>query len=191
MAPCPVCGLDGGFHDHNNKEGKHAQHEVPRALLLETGWHKEVHEKWKREQAAKLAPVVRQNSWLFLLATRITMKLFGVRFSRPCYDKPRRCPGWAGGGWKYAIQTFCPEEKIGGFWDNLLDGRPRGYLPIDYESKLWMWRFRTCLDCGVVVLPYVIHWLSWRTWWYEIIHFKNTMWFCRLENWWMKKIGRW
>lgn len=35
--PCPVCGLAGGFHD----TAKHNEHEVPRHLLLEPGWHKE------------------------------------------------------------------------------------------------------------------------------------------------------
>ena len=91
------------------------------------------------------------------------------RWSRPCYDKPRRCPGWAGGGWKYARVTLCPEEKPGGFSDDLMDGKPRGYLPIDsYESRWWRWKIHTCPDCGVKVLPYMVRWTSWRTWQWEI-----------------------
>ena len=54
-APCPVCGMDGGFHDTDNKTGKHASHEVPRELLLEPGWAKEAHEELKRERAAQIA----------------------------------------------------------------------------------------------------------------------------------------
>lgn len=113
-----------------------------------------------------------------------------ARWSRPCYDKPRRCPGWAGGGWKYARVTTCPEEKPGGFWDNLMDGKPRGYLPIDYDSHWWQWKVHTCPDCGVKVLPYVVSWTSWRTWWLEIRFARNSwLWLMRLENWTRKKLG--
>jgi hypothetical protein len=43
VAPCPICGLEGGFHDTDNKAGKHAQHEVPREVLKDAGWAKEAH----------------------------------------------------------------------------------------------------------------------------------------------------
>jgi hypothetical protein len=53
QAPCPFCDLEGGFHDHSDKESKHGQHEIPREKLLEPGWAKEAHEQLRREQAAK------------------------------------------------------------------------------------------------------------------------------------------
>lgn len=38
---CPVCGQTGGFHNRD----KHDEHEVPRELLLESGWHKKGNEE--------------------------------------------------------------------------------------------------------------------------------------------------
>ena len=34
--PCPVCHQSGGFHDRD----VHDEHQVPRELLKEAGWHK-------------------------------------------------------------------------------------------------------------------------------------------------------
>lgn len=65
------------------------------------------------------------------------------RLSRPCFDKYRRCPGWAGSAWKYAKVHRC---------DN-------GFIQIDWEDKLWKWKFWPCNTCNVLVLPYVAHWL--------------------------------
>lgn len=93
--------------------------------------------------------------------------------SRPCYDKYRRCPGWAGGGWKGAKRSLCHgEDGIG------------GYLNVDYENRWWRWKTHRCVKCGVIVLPYVTHWLSWRTWWYKIKYFGNSWAWFRLRSWW-------
>lgn len=46
--PCPVCGLPNGFHD----EKKHAEHEIPRHLLKESGWAKEAYKEMIRERKA-------------------------------------------------------------------------------------------------------------------------------------------
>lgn len=67
-----------------------------------------------------------------------------MRLSRGCYDKYRRCPGWIGGGPKYARVKRC-------------EG---GYLIDVYERPLWKWRFHRCSKCDVLVLPYVSRWLS-------------------------------
>lgn len=75
-----------------------------------------------------------------------------MRVSRPCYDKPHRCPGWAGGGWEYGRADTC---------DN-------GSIPIDYESRWWRLKVHRCPRCGVTVLPYAIRLTSWRTWLYRI-----------------------
>lgn len=99
--------------------------------------------------------------------------------SRPCYDKPRRCPGWAGGGWKSAKHFLCRDHD-----------RYSGYLNINFKNRWWKWKTHRCPTCKVVVLPYVIRWTSPRSWWYEIKYFRSNMWFFKLETWWMKKIGR-
>lgn len=71
--------------------------------------------------------------------------------SRGCYDKYRRCPGWAGGGWKYAKNKYCREG---------------GLLSIDYHDRWWRWKIQHCPKCRVAVLPYMFQWTSPRSWWY-------------------------
>lgn len=65
---------------------------------------------------------------------------FQTRLSRPCYDKPRRCPGWAGGGMMTAKRWRCG------------DGTARPLIL----------GFRRCKECGVIVLPYMVRWADWR-----------------------------
>jgi hypothetical protein len=71
------------------------------------------------------------------------------RVSRPCYDKFKRCPGWAGGGTRTARVRRC---------DN-------GFLYDHYDKKLWEWRFARCPKCNVLVLPSKVRWLDWRYVW--------------------------
>jgi hypothetical protein len=70
-----------------------------------------------------------------------------VRISRACYDKPRRCPGWAGGGLHYAKVDRCDDGYLRG-WDE--PGRAR-------------WPTR-CPKCKVWVLPYATRWMD-PSWW--------------------------
>lgn len=70
------------------------------------------------------------------------------RLSRPCYDKPWRCPGWAGGGSKLAYVQRCPGGST---------------TLIDAEGWRWKWGFQRH-DCGVIVLPLMTRWLD-PTWW--------------------------
>lgn len=79
-----------------------------------------------------------------------------MRFSRPCYDKFHRCPGWNGGGIHSAKITRC-------------EG---GYLGLHYEKRAWRWRFTSCPVCGVIVLPYMVRWLDPAYWW----RWKRTEW---------------
>jgi hypothetical protein len=69
-----------------------------------------------------------------------------MRISRPCYDKRWRCPGWAGGGMKYAKVERCDGGSL-----ISKDGGP----------------LRRCPKCGVFVLPSVIRWIdpTWLVWW--------------------------
>lgn len=67
LSECPVCKLEGGFHDHDVKDGKHAQHEVPRELLKEPGWAKQAHEELKREIREKEAEAEAE-AWVALNA---------------------------------------------------------------------------------------------------------------------------
>jgi hypothetical protein len=76
-----------------------------------------------------------------------------MRLSRPCYDKPHRCPGWAGGGMRYAKVDRCDGGRL------------------DIYRSWWQWRINRCDTCGVYVLPYVVRWLDWRWWGYVLRRF--------------------
>lgn len=78
-----------------------------------------------------------------------------VRFSRPCYDKPHRCPGWAGGGMKYPRgESRCNNGRI----------RTRVEMkefPGEYEYPASTpWRFGHCDTCDVVTWPWALSWPS-------------------------------
>jgi hypothetical protein len=93
-----------------------------------------------------------------------------MRISRPCYDKGHRCPGWAGGGWRY------PRGE-----DRCQGGHIRGW----YEYRPLRWRFLACDTCDVIVWPYVTRWLdpSWVRWWI-------TDKLRDLRYWWQDRQGR-
>lgn len=80
-----------------------------------------------------------------------------MRLSRHCYDKPHRCPGWNGGGMKFAKESRC-------------DG---GHIQIDYTSR-WKrdWTFHRCDRCDVICWPIVVQWLDWRHWTWQLRHWK-------------------
>lgn len=92
------------------------------------------------------------------------------RISRPCYDKYRRCPGWAGPGLKY--------NKDGEDWceNGIVD-----YT--HFEKRLWKWRVAHCPICHTTILPYHVRWvdptwlwssLKWK--WYERYRAKEWLW---------------
>lgn len=70
--------------------------------------------------------------------------------SRPCYDKFHRCPGWAGGGTRYAKRQRCKGGTIG----------LRPFYGDPYRGRLWAWKLNRCRTCGVVVLPYMIRYVD-------------------------------
>jgi len=78
-----------------------------------------------------------------------------ARLSRPCYDKWWRCPGWAGGGMKYAKQSRCPSGSIGNTCTAWVDGR---------SGWRWKWHFHRCPECRIVVLPWLVRYVD-PTWW--------------------------
>lgn len=67
-----------------------------------------------------------------------------MRLSRGCYDKFHRCPGWNGGGPKYPQRRRCNGGRI----------------QVNYEARLWRFRFWRCNRCNVVVWPYATRYLS-------------------------------
>lgn len=76
-----------------------------------------------------------------------------MRLSRPCYDKYRRCPGWAGGGGKYPKgPSRCNDGSI--TWPE--------------DQRFWGWMFHRCNTCDVVVLPYNAQWFSPTVWRWRI-----------------------
>lgn len=102
-----------------------------------------------------------------------------MRLSRPCYDKPHRCPGWAGGGNRFPSEKgeakygSCNNGSIrtfGGKWHASDEYIPEGYLD-DYPGSN-PWRFGRCQnpECKVVTWPYVVRWIdpsyliSWARW---------------------------
>jgi len=79
-----------------------------------------------------------------------------MRLSRTCYDRPHRCPGWAGGGWKTARTDRCDNGSI----RTKNDGYPGEHR----------WRFGHCTECNTVTWPVVTRWLDpgWLRWvWWE------------------------
>lgn len=75
-----------------------------------------------------------------------------MRLSRPCYDKPHRCPGWAGGGMRYPKVDRCDGGRITvapslsevlaaeETWDGHPIANPR--------------RLGRCTECDVVTIPW-------------------------------------
>lgn len=96
------------------------------------------------------------------------------RVSRPCFDKFHRCPGWAGGGTRYAKVRRCDDGHI-------------RYYDDDGHHRLWQWRCFRCPKCRVIVLPYLIRWLDWRYVWYWKL--------CRIpgdvNSWWRDEFSWW
>lgn len=89
-----------------------------------------------------------------------------TRLSRPCYDKFRRCPGWAGGGTKFAKKQRCSN----------------GSILYDPDKRLWKWRLHRCNTCDVIVLPYHIRWIDFRWWIWQFFFIR-----LRLEGWKMNR----
>ena len=96
-----------------------------------------------------------------------------IRISRPCYDKMHRCPGWAGGGMRYAKADRCPNGGSITYYTTAYGS--------DQVKRLWKWRVSRCPECGVFVLPYVIRYADWR-WWRWDIPFRVSDWKYEREN---------
>lgn len=84
-----------------------------------------------------------------------------MRISRPCYDKCHRCPGWIGGGLKFAKVDRCDNGKI--------------TFPFN-KSFTFLGKycrvtgFGHCNRCDVLVLPYSIRLLDPTYWKCEIVY---------------------
>ena len=87
------------------------------------------------------------------------MTVTPFRISRPCYSKMHRCPGWAGGGMRYAKRDRCAGTGY--------VGSPRRGSRIIYEGKLWRLRVNRCTACGVWVLPWAVRYLDPGWWGYR------------------------
>lgn len=80
-------------------------------------------------------------------------------FSRPCYDKPHRCPGWAGGGWLRALVSRCDSGSL---------------APYSFRRRYWFGA--RCSTCHLYVLPIVTRWLD-PTWiWWAVQHPRRPTW---------------
>lgn len=96
-----------------------------------------------------------------------------MRISRPCYDKPHRCPARAGGGMRYAKIQRCES----------------GMLSASYCRRYWLGT--RCPDCGVLVLPIAVQWLDWRWLKYAIRspHVWPIPW--RVRRFWWNAVDNW
>jgi hypothetical protein len=90
------------------------------------------------------------------------MKFHGMevtRVSRQCYDKPHRCPGWAGGGWHYTDDSICQSGYVD--WYGYTDPTTGEWV----DKRLKKFRANTCRkQCGTLVLPYATRYVD-PTWW--------------------------
>lgn len=92
-----------------------------------------------------------------------------IRLSRTCYDKAHRCPGWAGGGMKYAKGgSRCDNGRIYVLptmrhLRRLLRGKD---WELDWNTHpgAHPWRFGRCTKCNVVTWPHITRLLS-PSWW--------------------------
>lgn len=108
------------------------------------------------------------------------------KMSRPCYDKPHRCPGSAGGGMKYAKVIRCE----GGY---VTFGMSRDKLDALHFDDPEIGRYPRpfalgqCTECDVIVLPFWTRKLS-PFWWRDHLwrKFTNWLWWRRadLTDWW-------
>lgn len=86
-----------------------------------------------------------------------------MRLSRPCYDKPHRCPGWIGGGPKFGKVDRCEGGYI--ITRSRVNSHP-GEHPF---------RFGHCNKCGVVTWPWATRKLS-LFWWWDHISWRIEAW---------------
>lgn len=73
---------------------------------------------------------------------------------RHCYDKFWRCPGWAGGGWRYPKVDRCDGGSL----------QVHGMTGQPVTDRWWRWRWHRCNRCDVIAIPVITHWLD-PTWW--------------------------
>lgn len=78
---------------------------------------------------------------------------------RHCYDKPWRCPGWAGGGWTHPKTKRCDGGRLD-VYDRVM--RP-WWFPL--------WRFSRCGRCDVRAVPLITKWVdpTWLNFWVQRI----------------------
>jgi len=81
-----------------------------------------------------------------------------MKISRPDFNKPKRCPTWAGPGWG--------RKRI------KRSGNCEALININYEDKLWRYKLQKCDSCGVIVLPFNLRYLDWYTWYLKAIYFR-------------------
>jgi hypothetical protein len=84
------------------------------------------------------------------------------RISRPCWDKPHRCPGWAGGGNRFAKVQTCDNGRI--------STKPRMIKIADFEPFETdhpgsnPWRMGKCNTCNVITIPWALRHVDPRYW---------------------------
>lgn len=108
------------------------------------------------------------------------------RLSRPCYDKPHRCPGSAGGGPKFARVRRCE----GGYVTfGMSYEEHAGLEGADWDRYPRPFALGQCTKCDVIVLPFWTRKLS-LFWWADHLwrKFTNWAWWKRaaFNDWWLR-----
>lgn len=102
------------------------------------------------------------------------------RFRRLCYDKAHRCPGWAGGGLRWAYDDTKPDDwnEDLGPWETS-NSRRRHWWQQPHrcdDGRIWnliyrdpwrSFRFGKCTKCDIIALPRVTRILDLRDWWWH------------------------
>lgn len=108
------------------------------------------------------------------------------KFSRPCYDRSWRCPGWIGGGLSYARVNRCDEGRITwGMSRTALDG-----LSVAEYSRYPKWNaLGQCTDCDVRVLPWWVRRFDPTYWLAEVQRGRTRL--RRQARWWLEDLDAW
>lgn len=95
-----------------------------------------------------------------------------MKISRMNYDKPRRCPGWAGPGWNNML-FHRPNRKWKESTCNNGSIKIRHYKDDEckVDNRWWKFEFYKCDTCGVITLPLVTRNFDYYTYYLRIKYY--------------------
>jgi hypothetical protein len=97
-------------------------------------------------------------NWYSLPYSPKERNIMRFRISRPCWNKPHRCPGWTGGGYKYPKNSRCDNGRISTKPRIIRIGNFEPYETDHPGSNSW--RIGKCNKCNVVTIPWALRYLD-------------------------------